>query len=56
MSDTIVSDCLAAAICHTATECNVGRKVQPLLPHYNISDVVGPHNEIGGITFKAALV
>jgi len=36
MSDTILSDCPFAAICHTTTKCNnIGGKVQPLLPYHH---------------------
>ena len=43
------------AICHTATTYNriFGRKVQLLLPPASASDIVGQHNKIEGITFKA---
>jgi len=58
MPDAIVSDCPSAAICHTATthvreywwEGSASTAVPPLT-----SDIMGQHNKIGGIIFRAAL-
>ena len=59
MSDTIVSECPSAAICHTATTCS-GHwwegSPSTVVPPAPASDAVGQHNKIGGITLAAALV
>ena len=59
VSDTIVSDCPSAAICHVAAKCKgmLGRRFHLYCHTTNIhSDTVGQHNKIGGITFGSALV
>ena len=56
MSNTVLSDCPSAAVCHTATKCSgilVGR--------FNICHtmdiyLMGQHHKIGGITFGVAIV
>jgi len=55
MSDTVLSDCPSAAICHTAATWNgilVGR-FKTLLPYHQHSTLTLwiKHNKIGGITF-----
>ena len=64
MSDAILSDCLSAAICHTATTCN-GMLVgmfnlyclsTSTVPSTSAADAMGQHNKIGGITLEAALI
>ena len=59
MSDAILSDCPSAAICHTATTCNgilVGRFSLCCHPSTSAYDLVGRHNKLGGITFRAAFI
>ena len=51
MSDGISSDCLSAAICHTATECSISTTI-PL----SATEAVGHDDKIGGINFEAALL
>ena len=57
MSDAILSGCLSAAICHTATK--YGMLMESLtstaIPPTSASDVVGQQNKTGGITFRAAV-
>jgi len=58
MSDAIWSDSSAAAICHMATrvmEYWWEGSTSAAVPPTSISDVMGEHNKIGGITFKPAL-
>uniref|UniRef100_A0A8C2TLL4 Uncharacterized protein n=1 Tax=Coturnix japonica TaxID=93934 RepID=A0A8C2TLL4_COTJA len=58
-SDTILSGCPSAAICHTATTCNgivVGRFSLCWHQSTSASDLVGHHNKLGGITFRAAFI
>ena len=59
LSDTMVSDCSTAAICHMATpvmeyfwEGSASTATSPT----SVSDVVGQHLKRRGITFGAALV
>jgi len=59
MSDTFLSDCPSAAICHTAT--NVMEywwegSTSTAVPPTSASDVVDWHHKIGGITFRAVLI
>ena len=58
MSDTILSDCPSAAICHIATTCNgIGEVSTPTaIPPKSASHVVGQHNKIEGTAFGAALI
>ena len=59
MSDTILSDCPSAAVCHPATnvaECWGDDLTSIAIPPPSTSDVVGKHNKIGGITVRAALI
>ena len=55
MSDTILSECPSAVICHTTTKCN-----RMLAERFNLpisaSEVLGQHNKRGGITFGAVPV
>jgi len=54
MSDTILTDGPSADNCHMASTCN-GILVERV-SLYCISDMLGQHNKIGGITFRAALI
>jgi len=60
MSDAILSDCLSASFCHTATKCN-GILVERFslychaIPTMSASDLRDQHNKTGGIAFRAAL-
>jgi len=59
MSDTILSDCPSAAICHMATTCNeilVRRFSFYFMSPTSASDIMGHYHKIGGITFIAAVV
>ena len=60
MSDAILSDCPSAAICHTqqqiVTEYLWEGSTSSAIPPTSTSDIVGQHNKIGGITFRAALI
>jgi len=59
MSDSIMSDCSSAAVCHMTTKCSGILAGRFNLYCYNTNtclDIVGEHNKIGGITFGAALV
>jgi len=55
MSDTILSDCSSAAICHTATKCN-GILVERFNLYCCPSGDKGQYSEIGGITFRAVVI
>ena len=59
MSDTILSDCILATICHTATKCNE-ILAQKSNIYYHIRtfsfDTMGQHNKIGGIAFTAVFM
>jgi len=58
MSDTILSDCPSAAICHVTTTCNgilEGSTSTVILPT-STSGIMDQCNKIGGITFGAALI
>ena len=57
-SDTILSDCPSAAVCHMAKKCNgilVGGSASTVTPPTSTFEVVSQHNK-EGITFEAALV
>ena len=57
MSDAIVSECPPAAICHMATKSNVQKGLaSTAVPPTSVSDFIGQHNKIGGITFGAVLI
>ena len=47
MSDAILSECPSAAICHTATEWNIGGKVQPPLLYHQHLPLTSWYNIIG---------
>jgi len=56
MSDTGLTDCPSAAICHTATACKgmlVGRLNLYYISPTSTSDVVGRHSNISGIFFQS---
>ena len=59
MSDTTLSHCPSAAICHTATKCN-GILVRRFNLYCHImtsaSDTMGQHHKIGGVTFRVAFI
>jgi len=59
MSDSILSDCPSAAICHTATNLTgywQEGSTSALIAPTSTADVMGQQNKIGGITFETALV
>lgn len=58
MSDSIMSECLFAAICHVAATYNriLVEKFSLCCRTKSASDVVGQYNKTGGITFGAAAV
>jgi len=58
MSDTVLSECPSAAICHTGTNvmgCWWEGSTCAAIPT-STSNVVGQHHKTEGITFRAALV
>ena len=58
MSDTILSNCSSAAICHIATKYNsmlAESSASTAIPPTSISNVMGQHNKTEGITFGGAL-
>jgi len=59
VSEAILSDCPSAAICHAARRWNgisVEYSTFTTIPPTSTSFVVGQHNNIGGITFRAAFI
>jgi len=59
MSDTILSDCRSAAICHTAIKYNgilVEGSTFTATPPTSTSDVMGQQNKVGCVTFRATIV
>ena len=51
--------CPSAAICHTATICNRKRwkgSTCTAIPPTSVSDIVGQHHKLWGITFRTALL
>ena len=58
MSETILSDCPSAAICHTATNCNevlAGRISLCCRTTICASDIMDQHSKTGRNTFRTAL-
>jgi len=58
MLDVILSDCLSAATCCTATKWNgklAESSVYIAILQTSASDIMCQHNKKGGITFRAAL-
>ena len=59
MSDSILSDCPFAAICHVQQNVTAYRwegSIHTAISPISTSDVMGHYNEIAGITFRASLV
>ena len=58
MSDAILSDFPSAASCHMATNTEYWREgsTSIVTPPTSTSDVMGQHNKLGGITFRATFV
>ena len=57
-SDTILSACPSAVVCHTATKRNGMQwegSASTAVPPTSTSDIVGRQRNTGGITFRAAL-
>jgi len=59
MSDTILSGCPCAAICHMAAVCKrilMKGSTSVAVPPTSAPDVTGQHSKIGSFTFGAALI
>ena len=57
MSDTLLSDCPSAAICHIATTWHGNwweGSTPTAIPPTSVSDTVGQHNKAGGVTLAVA--
>lgn len=55
-SNTNLSNCYSVAICHTATEGRQQGLTSTAEPPASTSGVVGQHNKIEDITFRAVLI
>ena len=56
MTDTILSDCLSAAICHTATKYKQEGSASTAIPPTAASAIVGLHNKMAGTIFRVTLI